>query len=295
MKIVISRLSMQLDAGSLGNFLYIPPSYHQFYQPVLNPQADFGSMLDNQKMPLNELKMVFHDRMPSPLGDFGEPLLQTKSWDLWKSNLGFYRLFVKEDVPPRLAIVDDEFRRGDLYLELSDDNKTIYPLGQLEIRLFSVWLATFGDIILHASGIMKEGKGYCFLGEAGAGKSTLARVFKKDPGVTVLGEDTIILRYLDGKFWIFGTPWHLDPDFCSPASAPLEKMFFLDRSRPSGIYLASPADGISQILRTAVIPYYHKNWLSKIIENLVSLSGLVPFYNFSFLLGTNPWNQIKAA
>ena len=295
MKIVISRLSMQLDAGNLGNFLYIPPSYHHFYQPVVYPQADFGSMLDNQKKPLNELKMVLHNRMPSHLGSFGVSLLENKSWALWENNSGSYSLLIKEDIPPRLAIVDNEFKEGDLYLDLSEVKNKVYPLGQLEIRLFSVWLATFGDIILHASGIMKEGKGYCFLGEAGAGKSTLARVFKKDPGVTILGEDTIILRYLDGKFWIFGTPWHLDPDFCSPASAPLEKMFFLDRSRPSGFYLASPSDGISQILRTAVIPYYHKNWLSKIIENLVLLSGLVPFYNFSFLLGTNPWNQINAA
>jgi len=182
-----------------------------------------------------------------------------------------------------------------LFVDLSLSKPLIYPPGELEIRLFSVWLAQFGDLILHASGAIKDGHGYCFIGQAGAGKSTLARALAKDPQATILGEDTLILRYLDGQFWLFGTPWHLDPDFCSPMGAPLDKLFFLDRSKPNGINLAPPIDGISQVLKTAVIPYYHPVWLARIMENLVLLSGLVPFFEFSYQLGADAWELIQAA
>jgi len=204
-------------------------------------------------------------------------------------------LLVKEDIPPRWAKVDHAFRSGELFVDLAATKYPVYPFGTLEIRLFSVWLAQFGDLILHASGAIKDGRGYCFIGQAGAGKSTLARALAKDPQATILGEDTLILRYLDGQFWLFGTPWHLDPDFCSPMGAPLDKLFFLDRSKPSGINLAPPIDGISQVLKTAVIPYYHPVWLARIMENLVLLSGLVPFFEFSYQLGADAWELIRAA
>ena len=139
------------------------------------------------------------------------------------------------------------------------------------------------------------GEKVALVGANGAGKSTLARVLAEDPEATILGEDTIILRYLDGGFWIFGTPWHLDPDFCSPAGVPLEKMFFLDRFKQNGINLAPNTVGISQVLQTAVIPYYHPDGLSKVLDNLVLLSGLVPFFNFSYRLGADAWKLILTA
>ncbi|MDT8381829.1 MAG: hypothetical protein RQ728_06190 [Brevefilum sp.] len=239
--------------------------------------------------------MTLHEGFPEYQDDFGKPLLQTTSWNLWESQSGSYTLFIKEEIPPRLARVDQKFTVGDLFVGFSNNNEAIYPPGQLETRLFSLWLASLGDIILHASGVEKDGKGYCFLGESGAGKSTLARALAKDPQATILGEDTIILRYLDGGFWIFGTPWHLDPDFCSPAGAPLEKMFFLDRVKPNGINLAPNTVGISKVLQTAVIPYYHPDWLSIVLDNLVLLSGLVPFFEFSYQLGADAWKLILSA
>ncbi len=291
-KLFIAQLALWLGQRSKTHNIFIPPSHQKFIQPVVSPQADFSFQDDNTNKPLI---LSIHDGPLPPAGDFGTPLLETPSWGLWESDAGEYVLLVKEDIPPRLAKVDRAFRSGALFVNLSTGAELIYPPGTLEIRLFSVWLAQFGDLILHASGAIKDGRGYCFIGQAGAGKSTLARALAQDPGTVILGEDTLILRNIGGQFWLFGTPWHLDPDFCSPRGAPLEKLFFLDRSKPSGINLAPPIDGISQVLKTAVIPYYHPEWLARIMENLVLLSGLVPFFEFSYPLGADAWALIQAA
>ena len=293
--IIIAQLALWLRSRRKNQNFLIPPSHQKFIQPVGSPQADFLLDSDARNKQVGQLALSIHDAPVPATADFGALLLETASWALWENASGLYTLLIKEAQPPRLAQINHKFTRGDLFCDMSAQEHPIYPPGELEIRLYSIWLAQFGDLILHASGAIRDGRGYCFLGEAGAGKSTLARVLAQDPEATILGEDSLILRHLNGRFWIFGTPWHLDPDFCSPAGAPLEKLFFLDRSKPNGINLAPPIDGISQVLKTAVIPYYHPGWLSRIIENLVLLSGLVPFFEFSYHLGADAWALIRDA
>jgi len=131
------------------------------------------------------------------------------------------------------------------------------------------------------------------VGDPGAGKSTLAAVLATDPGVTVLGEDQVVLRYLDGCFWIFGTPWHINPDMCAPIGIPIEKIFFLDRTLKPGTTRISPLDGITRILQTAFIPYYQSKWVPGILDHLGLLAQQVPFYLLSYKLGTDPLQIIK--
>jgi len=148
---------------------------------------------------------------------------------------------------------------------------------------------------MHASGISTNGEGFCFLGESGAGKSTLAGMLSQDPGITVLGEDQVILRYLDGQFWIFGTPWHQNPHMCSQIGVPLTKMFFLDRSAPPGKVALKPVDGVSRLLQLAIIPYHLPQQLPRILDRLSLLAENNPFFSLSYTLETNPWPMIQAA
>lgn len=166
-------------------------------------------------------------------------------------------------------------------------NQGIYPLRSIDIRIMVNWLAGFSDLILHASGVSVNGQGYCFLGESGAGKSTLVSALAKDDSVTILGEDQIILRYLDGQFWIYGTPWHERVEMCSPIGVPLKKMFFLNRIVEARIEPVSPSEGISRILQTAFVPYYLPEKLPGIIERLTLLSKELPFFCLSYKLGSD--------
>ena len=72
-------------------------------------------------------------------------------------------------------------------------------------RSFSNLFATFGDLILHASGFIYEDKGYIFTGHSGAGKSTLIRQFLNRPEFTVMGEDQVVLRFINNNFCLWNT------------------------------------------------------------------------------------------
>jgi hypothetical protein len=210
------------------------------------------------------------------------------TWEFGITNEDDYLFAEPHSDPPRAVIVKPDFTCGEILGDFSHYyDSPIFPIQDLEIRLYTAWLAGFGDIILHASGVMREGRGYCFIGDSGAGKSTLAAALAADPAITVLGEDQVVLRYVGGRFWIFGTPWHLDPAMCSPAGAPLEKLYFLDRSLTPGVGLIKPGEGVSRILQTAFIPYYLPAKLPGILDRLALAAEQLPFHSLSYQLGTD--------
>ncbi|MEO0344597.1 MAG: serine kinase [Pseudomonadota bacterium] len=49
-----------------------------------------------------------------------------------------------------------------------------------------------GHFLLHASAVEFNGRGYGFVGDKGAGKSTLAAALVQDPGVTLLTDDLLV-------------------------------------------------------------------------------------------------------
>lgn len=63
--------------------------------------------------------------------------------------------------------------------------------------------------LVHASVIMKGGKGYAFLGTSGTGKSTHSRLWLQHiKGTELLNDDNPAVRILpDGKIKVYGTPW----------------------------------------------------------------------------------------
>lgn len=228
---------------------------------------------------------------------FRERLLNSETWELWKDDQSAYTLLIKHYKEPFLFIrVDQNFAEG-LYQWANPDidpvNISINDI--LDLRLYLNWLANFGDLVLHASGFVYGGKGYCFLGESGRGKSTIVRDLVRQPGVIVLGEDQVILRYLDHNFYIYGTPWHTDPHMCAPINAPLEKMFFLDRARPQTVREMTPMEVTSRVLQTAFMPWYRRECLPLILHRVSMLPEHVRCVTLAYKLGRDGLETILSA
>ncbi|MDE5813283.1 MAG: hypothetical protein K2H72_03265, partial [Muribaculaceae bacterium] len=63
-------------------------------------------------------------------------------------------------------------------------------------------------LLLHASTVEYDGKGYLFLGRSGTGKSTHSRLWLENiKGSELLNDDNPILRIINGKVYVFGSPW----------------------------------------------------------------------------------------
>ena len=79
---------------------------------------------------------------------------------------------------------------------------------------FACWIAygvaatPLGTVAIHTSTICCQGKAVFFLGESGTGKSTHTRLWRENiEGAVLLNDDSPILRIIDGKPWVYGSPW----------------------------------------------------------------------------------------
>lgn len=89
-------------------------------------------------------------------------------------------------------------RKGNLkctnYVNLSNFLRIIYSLILLEESGF----------LIHASSLIKNGKGYLFPGKSGAGKTTITRL---SPDTTLLTDEVSLIKQVDGEYKLFGTPF----------------------------------------------------------------------------------------
>ena len=95
----------------------------------------------------------------------------------------------------------------------------------------------FESYLLHCALIEYEGRGYAFAAKSGTGKSTHISLWKKVFGdkVRIINGDKPILRYINGAFIAYGTPWCGKEGFEVNASVPLSAICFIERSKDNSI------------------------------------------------------------
>lgn len=284
----LAGLSVWFDLGELNTNIKLPPGKHDFLQHVDSIQAGDSFKYDQSIMVLRLRNTAIYK--PQPLQ---EPVFRSATWEVWKDINGNLVFSMPSQQAPVMAVISPDFSHGDVILDprvIQEDG--FYPLENLDIRIIAAWLASKSDLLLHASGVKAGDDGYCFIGPSGSGKSTLASNLAENHSLTVLGEDQIILRFINDRFWIYGTPWHTDQSMCSPLGVPLKKVFFLDRKINPGVTRMRPSEGVAGILKDAFIPYYFHEYLPGILDRLSALAEQTPFYLLSYLLGSDPWPSI---
>lgn len=74
--------------------------------------------------------------------------------------------------------------------------------------MFGVVLSENSAIAIHSSVIVSHDRAVLFLGESGTGKSTHTRLWRENiEGAKLLNDDSPIVRIVDGKAVVFGSPW----------------------------------------------------------------------------------------
>ncbi|MDE6511162.1 MAG: hypothetical protein K2L00_03600, partial [Muribaculaceae bacterium] len=74
--------------------------------------------------------------------------------------------------------------------------------------LYTFASSRLDTLLVHASTVEYEEKGYLFLGKSGTGKSTHSRLWIENiPGTELLNDDNPIIRIIDGKVYVYGSPW----------------------------------------------------------------------------------------
>lgn len=152
-----------------------------------------------------------------------------------------------------------------------------YPLDQVLTMYF---LGSSG-LILHAAGIACAGGAVAFAGVSGAGKSTISHLLGTRKGFTPLSDDRVILRAVDGRVVLHGTPWSGDAGIAQNRSAGLRCLFFLEQGTVNEIRPLSPHESLPRLFRTASLPWYDTRYLEQAFVACEAIIRGVPLAVFT--------------
>lgn len=212
------------------------------------------------------------------------------NWRLYRSEQGMWNLEVNASGYPvirqRVAVLQPDFRQGDVYVELKDCELDAfpYPLGAPLDRVLFVHLVTHGlGVMVHACGVVQDGKGYVFPGPSDAGKTTLARLWAASGDATILGDECLILRKRDGQFWIYGTPWVGEAGLFSPDGAPVEQIFFIRHAHQNLLSTIPPERAVEQLLAQSILTPHDAFAVEYGLDLCLDFVAQVPAHDFGFV------------
>jgi hypothetical protein len=275
-KLNIADLSISVSSADRSQKFEIPDPYDQF---VANCKD-------------TDLTLKAHFRMPAM--ELGKEIFSSGCWGLYANN-GFrvFKLAPKiwGPSPIRLGVLGEDFRTGDIYcrddyLEESaaESDKHGFPFGYpLDEMVILNILSQKSGIIVHACGISHCEKGYLFLGQSGAGKSTIVGLWEDKGECQVLSDDRIVIRSQNGRFYAYGTPWHGEGKFFSTEKVRLERIFFLKQGKTNQIRMLNPVDAASRLFICSFPTFYDAKGIGNTLDLINSIAIEVECYELSFV------------
>lgn len=104
-------------------------------------------------------------------------------------------------------------------------------------QIFYRQLLKFNGMLLHSSALVMGDKAYLFSGKSGIGKSTHTGLWLKEFGekIYILNEDKPAVRFIDGKYYAYGTPWSGKTNTNVNKKVELESIIFLGQAKENNI------------------------------------------------------------
>ena len=211
-------------------------------------------------------------------------------WQLYRRNGSYLYAFTSPvfgSVPYKVASFDSSFTSGEVYLHRPyfASKQALYPL---EYPLDELWMVNLlgqgRGAEIHGCGVVDaQGKGHLFVGQSGAGKSTMARLWEFKRGIQILSDDRIVLRQANQKLWMYGTPWHGEAGFSSRDRAPLSRIYFLRHAQKNELLPQRPAQAVGQLFTCSFPPFYNPEALDFTLGFFEEVVQAVPCFELRFL------------
>lgn len=202
---------------------------------------------------------------------------------------GFF-LYARETKQGRLVAlldVDADWSHGFIKALISDNKKpeddysllTDFYVSHMIGLIFRYKILYRNGIVVHASSIAWNGKGIMFSAPSGTGKSTHVKLWQDHLGtdVKIVNDDTPAVRLLNGKPYIFGTPWSGNGTNCNIA-VPLEAIVILEQANENQVKQLSAQEAILNLIPRCFIPYFNKDFIDTAMTVFEKIILSVPVY-----------------
>lgn len=133
-------------------------------------------------------------------------------------------------------------------------------------------------LLVHASLVRQDGYGYAFVAKSGTGKSTQVSMWLRNlPNCDLMNDDNPIIRIIEGKPYIYGSPWSGKTPCYRRTKAPLGAVTSIVRSKTNQVVKLGVAQAFAALLPSCSSMKWDKKSYDKIcdtISDVVETTGI---------------------
>lgn len=192
----VAGFSFVVKTGPYEDIDRILPSYVDFRTE--SPDSELLFVLTVSDKPV--------ERLPQRIDTFdidgGKGLVCTDGTD--------FSFDIYEGVTGRINRMrcNSAFTEAVVCLDNIESRDTAFTLNNCLMIMFAFASSRKSALMVHSSVVVKDSKAYMFLGKSGTGKSTHSRLWLENiDGTFLLNDDNPIVRFIDGKAFVYGSPW----------------------------------------------------------------------------------------
>ena len=155
-----------------------------------------------------------------------------------------------------------------------------FGLNNAIMMVYAFRASFFDTLLIHASLVRNNGYGYAFIAKSGTGKSTHTALWLKHiDGTDLMNDDNPIIRIIDGKPYIYGSPWSGKTPCYRNTKAKLGAITKIDRAKANSIERLSPTLAFVQVLPSCSTMRWDKTIYSNTYNTVIKLIETIPSVN----------------
>ncbi len=179
-------------------------------EAVLKPYLPF--ICTDASEPVFTLKMEYTDKLTDYAEGYELERMNDEAPYFWllkrEENLRF-GFSNNGNGPEFIILAAGDFSEAVVHVPRTASGPAVeFALSNSLMLMYTFRTSPYDTLMTHASVIRYNDGGYMFLGRSGTGKSTHSRMWLENiEGAVLLNDDNPIVRVIDGKAYIYGSPW----------------------------------------------------------------------------------------
>jgi hypothetical protein len=276
------------------------PFCNQYFRNFLQPDRQSEAAIKISILKNPNRSFPFQSIDPNPVF---ERLLPTRNVVQWLKTIPA----VPQDFPINadticayclggMLLFNPDRAAGRIYL-LEQGGRSFRSLYRLFWMYFAQVLGEKESCFIHCAALVKDKKGYLFLGDSGAGKTTLARACEES---IVLSDDSPIFCKQKGVYSVFPSPFHqldiiqgLNKEVVA-TRADVQGLYFLVQDDKTYLKKISKKKAISMVIKRHIhfFPYLSAQARSVLFDLFFEVCHTLPVYYLYFRQDQNVWDVI---
>lgn len=154
-----------------------------------------------------------------------------------------------------------------------------FVLNNCLMMMYAFSAASYNALMVHASVIRNDNKGYLFLGKSGTGKSTHSNLWLKHiPGSDLLNDDNPIVRITGSEVIVSGSPWSGKTACYRDLQVSVGAIVRLNQASANNIEKCKPSQSFAVFLASCSAMKWDKRIYDNICDTVSKVAETVPFY-----------------